>query len=61
MEVVHSTVTTPAKVHDVTQAGNLLYGEERQVWGDAGYRGVEKQEENRGWNVGWLVALKPWK
>lgn len=54
-------MTTPAKVHDVTQAGNLLYGEERQVWGDAGYRGVEKQEENRGWNVGWLVALKPWK
>ena len=56
--VVHSMVTTPANVHDVTQAGNLLHGKERQVWGDAGYIGVQKRKENLGRDVDWRVALK---
>jgi IS5 family transposase len=30
-------VTTPANTSDVTQAHNLLHGEERVVFGDAGY------------------------
>ena len=38
--VVHSVTTTPANVHDVTEAHRLLHGGERQVWGDAGYLGV---------------------
>lgn len=59
--VVHSLVTTPANVHDVTQAGELLHGGERRVWGDAGYTGVGKREENRGLDVEWLVAMKPGK
>ena len=57
--VVHSLVTTGAKVHDVTQAGNLLHGEESWVWGDAGYTGVEKRPENLRLSVEWLIALKP--
>ena len=59
--VVHSLVTTGANVHDVTQARELLHGEERRVWGDAGYTGVGKREENLGLPVDWLIALKPGK
>ena len=59
--VVHSLATTGANVHDVTQAGELLHGEERWVWGDAGYTGVGKRKENLGLSVDWLIALKPGK
>lgn len=34
--LVHTLVTTPANVHDVTQAHALLHGEEQQVYGDFG-------------------------
>ena len=44
--LVHSFATTSANVHDVTQAHRLLHGGERQVWGDAGYIGVQKREEH---------------
>ena len=57
--VVHSFATTPANVHDVTQAHRLLHGEEARVWGDAGYVGVQKRAENLGLAVAWQVALKP--
>ena len=57
--VVHSFATTPANVHDVTQAHRLLHGEEVRVWGDAGYVGVQKRAENLGLAVVWQVALKP--
>ena len=57
--VVHSRSTTSANVHDVTEAHRLLHGEEQQVWGDAGYIGVQKREENLGLAVDWQVAMKP--
>ena len=57
--VVHSFTTTSANVHDVTQAGALLHGAEQQVWGDAGYVGVQKRPEHQGRAVTWNVALKP--
>ena len=44
--LVHSVIGTAANVHDVTQAQALLHGEETDVFGDAGYQGVEKREEN---------------
>ena len=44
--LVHTMVTTPANAHDVTQAHALLHGEEQEVYGDSGYQGVEKREEN---------------
>ena len=31
------------------------------VWGDAGYQGVGKREENLGLEVEWRVALRPGK
>ena len=57
--LVHSFTTTSANVHDVTQAHRLLHGDETQVWGDAGYLGVQKREENLELGVEWQVALKP--
>ena len=57
--MVHSFSTTSANVHDVTEAHRLLHGRERQVWGDAGYIGEQKREENLGLAVDWQVAMKP--
>ncbi len=58
---VHSLVTTAANVSDVTQVHGLLHGEQSDVVGDAGYRGVEKREENLGKAVTWHVAMRPGK
>ena len=59
--LVHTVVITPANVHDVTVAGQLLHGQEECVLGDAGYQGVEKRPENAGRQVTWLVAMRPGK
>jgi len=37
--VVHSVCTLAASVHDTHMLPELLHGEERKVWGDAGYQG----------------------
>ena len=57
--VVHSVSTAPANVHDVTETPRLLHGGETQVWGDAGYQGVDKRPENRDLEVEWQVAMRP--
>ncbi|WP_417276295.1 IS5 family transposase [Castellaniella sp.] len=57
--LVHTVVGTAANVHDVTQAHALLHGEEEMVLGDAGYRGVEKRDENQGRDVQWHIAMRP--
>ena len=59
--ITHTVVTTPANSADVTQAHALLHGEERVAFGDAGYQGVEKREENRASAVTWHVAMRPGK
>ena len=59
--LVHSVIGTAANVHDVTQAQALLHGEETDVFGDAGYQGVEKREENLALPVNWHIALRPGK
>ncbi len=56
--LVHSMATTPANVHDIRQAHRLLHGEERAVWGDSGYTGVHKRDENSEFEVGWYVAMR---
>ena len=55
--LVHSVVGTAASVHDVTQAGALLHGEEQAAFGDAGYQGVNKRPEAQG--PAWHVAMRP--
>ena len=57
--IVHSMSATSANVHDVTEAHHLLHGGETVVWGDAGYQGVGKREENQELEVEWRVAMRP--
>jgi len=59
--LIHTVVTTSANVNDVTQAHRLLHGKEKYAFGDAGYQGVEKREENRESTTEWLVAMRPGK
>ena len=59
--LVHTVVITPANVHDVAVAGQLLHGQEEYVLGDAGYQGAEKRPENAGRQVTWLTAMRPGK
>jgi len=42
---VHSLETTPANAHDITVVPNLIREDDRVVYGDAGYWGVEKRDE----------------
>jgi IS5 family transposase len=59
--LVHSVEATPANTADVTIAHALLHGEETNVFGDAGYRGVGKRAENRERPVTWHIAMMPGK
>ena len=57
--LIHAVATTGANVHDVTMAAELLHGEERVVYGDAGYQGLEKREEMAGRDVECRIAMRP--
>jgi len=39
----------------------LLHGEEKRVWGDAGYVGIDKREEHQDRDVEWHIACRPGK
>ena len=43
----HTVGVTAANVHDVSQASTLIRETDEVVYGDAGYRGIEKREEIR--------------
>jgi len=43
--LVHTVVSTAANVSDISQAAELLHGEEIRVGADAGYVGATKREE----------------
>jgi transposase, IS5 family len=59
--LIHSVETTAANVHDLTPAAELLHGEERVVYADAGYQGIEKRPEMEGRGIGFRVAMRPGK
>ena len=59
--LVHSVTGTSANVHDITQAENLLHGEEERVRGDAGYRGIEKRPEHQNREADWQISMMPGK
>ena len=59
--VIHSLSTTAANVHDITEADQLLHGDEEQVWGDAGYLGIEKRDEHKDRDVEWQINARPGK
>ena len=58
--MVHSLIGTAANVADVTQAHDLLHGQEEVAFGDAGYIGVERRPEARHGAL-WHVAMKAGK
>jgi IS5 family transposase len=64
--LVHTVKCTPANVHDVTVAHDLLHGKEKVAFADAGYIGVEKRKVDVGkgkkkCKVKWHVAMRPSK
>ena len=42
--IIHTVVTTPANVHDVTKADELRRPDDWEVIGDSGYLGMEKRD-----------------
>ena len=61
--LVHTMTTTPANAHDVTEAHELLHGQETDVFADSGYRGVHKRQQVKDAHpdVNWHVAMMPGK
>ena len=59
--LVHTVIGTAANVNDVTQASELVHGEESDVFADAGYQGVTKREETQDIDANWHVAMRPGK
>jgi IS5 family transposase len=58
--LIHSLSGTAANVADVAQTHAVLHGQEKEVYADAGYIGVEKREEIAATceGVKWHVAAK---
>ena len=55
----HSVAAPPANVADITPGPRLRHGAETQVWGDAGYLGVERRPEHLGRAIAWQLARRP--
>jgi len=56
--LVHTVRATAGNVNDVVEASQLLHGDERDAFGDAGYQGVAKRPDaNAG--VNWHVGMRP--
>jgi len=58
--LIHTVIGTAANVADVKCAPELPHGEEKVGYGDAGYTGVQKRQEQSGQSgeMTWEVALK---
>ncbi|WP_244145541.1 transposase, partial [Paraburkholderia mimosarum] len=57
--LVHTVIGTAANVHDINAAEALLHGQEKDVYADAGYQGIEKRCQTN--PVRWHVAMRPGK
>ena len=59
--LVHTVTATPANEADINQAESLLHGQEKVVFGDAGYTGMDKRPEvvAKAPEALLLVAAKP--
>ena len=56
--LIHSVATRAANSSDVVMAPELLHGEEKVVYGDAGYQGLQKREEMEGKEVECRIAMR---
>ena len=61
--LTHIRLTTSANTdtHYITQAQDLLHGQETDVFADSGYRGIEKRVEAKDLQVQWHIAMMPAK
>jgi transposase, IS5 family len=59
--LIHSVVFTAANMHDLTPAADLLHGEEKVVYADAGYQGSAKRPEMAGKATEFRIAMRPGK
>lgn len=59
--LIHSVETTAANTADIAMADKLLHGNEKNVWGDAGYQGIDRRAEHASRSVNWLIAMRPGK
>jgi IS5 family transposase len=59
--LIHSVVVSAANVHDLTPAAELLHGDEKVVYADAGYQGNAKRAEMAGKSTEFRVAMRPGK
>jgi len=57
--LVHSVVSTAANVHEVNTAAERLHGEEKVVFGDSGYPGIEERQEFEDSPCQFRIALRP--
>ena len=57
--LIHAVATSAANVHDLTVAAELLHGEERVIYGAAGYQVLHKGEEMAGQDVECPMAMGP--
>jgi IS5 family transposase len=56
--LVHTVIGTAGNVSDISQANDLLHGEEEIALGDAGYTGIAHRPESQEKPVTWVVAAK---
>lgn len=56
--LTHTAVGKAAHVSDVVMAGDLLHGDEKRVYADAGHTGVAKRPEHADQTLDWYVARK---
>src|SRR3954453_9213373 len=56
--LVHTVKGTAANEADITQTAALLHGQEEDVFGDAGYTGMDKRPELANREVSWNIAIK---
>ena len=56
--MIHSLETTAGNVNDVSMTDKLLHGDERRVFGDAGYVGVQKRPEHQQRATSWLISQR---
>ena len=55
---VHSVTGTSANISDISETHKLLHGEEKIIYGDAGYTGLEKREEMKDCKATMHIAMK---
>jgi IS5 family transposase len=60
-DLFHTVETTADNAHDLTPAADLLHGEEKVVYADAGFQGIEKRIEMEGKCIGFCLAMCPAK